>query len=166
MASIDSYAGLIVSMHRTGLWKNRYDRMNHPSGYNIREMSPEVREFVERNERWQEQERKSQDSGKLWTNYRLMQVWDLLGLYFCCQDPYEDYVEPVPIDYSGEAGVRLRLRPSGPRQVTFDPYPFEVRPCRIELAVKRLPRASFESVEAFQREYFRAENDLMHFEIT
>jgi hypothetical protein len=25
-----------------------------------------------------------------------MQVWDLLGLYFCCQEPYEDFVEPVP----------------------------------------------------------------------
>ena len=165
MASIDRYSGLIVNMHRTGLWKKRYDLMTHPTGYNIREMGPEVREFIERNERWQEQERKSYDSEKVWANYRLMQVWDLLGLYFCCQDPYEDHIEPVPADYSGGKGVRLTLHPSGTQQVKFDPYPFDVRPCRVQLAFKRLPRTSFESLEAFHREYFRAENGLLHFEI-
>lgn len=164
MAGIDRYAGLIVSMHRTGLWKNRYDLMNHPMGYNLHEVSDEVRAFIDRNERWQEQERKSFNPDQLRTNYRLMQIWDLLGLYFCDQDPYEDYIDPVPTDYSGEGGTQLRIRPSG-RQIVFEPYPFDGKPCHVQLAFKRLPRSTFGNVEEFQRAYFRAESDLFHFEL-
>ena len=165
MSNIDPYAGLIVSMHRTGLWKKRYDIMIHPMGYNLREIGPEVRAFIERNEGRQEQERRQYDPKKLWTNYGLMQVWDLLGLYFCCQDPYEDHIEPAPASYSDGKGIRFTLRPSGSDRVTFDPYPFDVRPCRVQLAFKRMPRLSFENLEAFQRAYFQAENGLMHFEL-
>jgi hypothetical protein len=164
LAGIDRYSGLIVNMHRTGLWKGRYGMIRHPEGYNLREVGPEVQELIQRNEAWQEQERKSWDQENVWTNYRLMQVWDLLGLYFCCQDPYEDYIEPVPASYSGKDGVRLTMKPVGQGQVAFDPYPFDTRPCRVQLACKRLPRSSFENVEAFRRAYFQAENDLMRFE--
>jgi len=31
MADIDPYSGLIVSMHRTGLWQGRYGRIKHPA---------------------------------------------------------------------------------------------------------------------------------------
>jgi hypothetical protein len=164
MAGIDRYAGLIVSMHRTGLWRNRYDLMTYPNGYNIREVSSDVREFVEKNERWQDEERKLHDPEKLRTNYQLMQTWDLLGLYFCCRELYEDYIDPVPTDYSNHS-ARLKMRPSQPQQVIFEPYPFDTRPLRIQLAFKRLFRTAFESVEEFQRAYFRAEVDLFHFEL-
>src|ERR1700752_396321 len=39
--SHDLYAGLIVSMHRTGLWHNRYNVFTEPAG-RLRERSPEV----------------------------------------------------------------------------------------------------------------------------
>ena len=55
MADIDPYAGLIVSMHRTGLWKGRYRTIAYPAGkYNLTTLSPEVQAFIERNEAWQE----------------------------------------------------------------------------------------------------------------
>ncbi len=47
------------------------------------------------------------DEAEVWTNYHLMQVWDLLGLYFCCQDPYDDYIEPVPQKYSADRKAGL-----------------------------------------------------------
>ena len=110
LAGIDRYAGLIINMHRTGLWKNRYGAITHPRGYNLRDLNPDVRRFIQHNEAWQERERESWDSGGLWTNYRLMQVWDLLGLYFCCQDPYDDTIEPVPASYSDKEGIRLTFK--------------------------------------------------------
>src|SRR5437870_5603141 len=76
LAGIDEYAGLIINMHRTGLWRNRYETINHPGGYNLRELTPEVRQFINQNEAWQELERQRWDSAELQTNYRLMQVWD------------------------------------------------------------------------------------------
>ena len=166
LAGIDRYAGLIINMHRTGLWKNRYDTIAHPNGYNLRELNSEVRDFIQLNEDWQEMERAACDSGELWTNYRLMQVWDLLGLYFGCQDPYEDYVEPVPTSYSDKNGVRLAMKPAGPGRVMFEPYPFNVRPCRVQLAFKRLSQGSFEDLEEFQRAYFQSENELLQFELS
>ena len=166
LAGIDRYAGLIINMHRTGLWKNRYDTIAHPNGYNLRELNSEVRDFIQLNEDWQEMERAACDSGELWTNYRLMQVWDLLGLYFGCQDPYEDYIEPVPTSYSDKNGVRLTMKPAGPGRVMFEPYPFNVRPCRVQLAFKRLSQGSFEDLEEFQRAYFQSENELLQFELS
>lgn len=165
MAEIDTYSGLIVNMHRTGLWKGRYQTIKHPMGYNIKTMSPEIQAFIAKNEAWQERERALLDHDNVWTNYRLMQVWDLLGLYFCCQDPSEDYVEPVPARYGNGEGVVMSMKPVGPRRVAFDPYPFDVRPCRIQLGFRRLPTTSFPDVETFRRAYFQAELELMQFEL-
>ncbi len=169
MADIDAYAGLIVSMHRTGLWQGRYGTITHPAGrYNLTALSPEVRAFIDRNEARQAGQRTSLDDKAVWTNYRLMQVWDLLGLYFCCQEPVEDHIAPVPVGYGGGAdggGVRMTMTPAGGRRVAFDPFPFDVRPCRVQLAVRRLARTRFEDTEAFRHAWFGAELGLLEFEL-
>jgi hypothetical protein len=166
MADIDPYAGLIVSMHRTGLWKGRYGTIAHPKGYNLTVLDPAVQAFVERNEARQEQQRASLGDKSVWGNYRLMQVWDLLGLYFCCQDPYPDFIDPVPAIDSGDgAGVRLTFAPEGPRRVRFEPYPFATRPCRVQLLARRLPAPTYPDLEAFRRAYYRADAELLEFEL-
>jgi hypothetical protein len=165
MASIDPYAGLIVNMHRTGLWQSRYDAITHPRAYTLTEMSPEVRELIRLNEAWQEEAKKSWDSEQLAVNYRLMQIWDLLALYFCCEDPYEENIEPVPVRYQKNSEVRMTVKPVGAGKISFDPYPFDVRPCEVQLISRRLPKTSYENVEEFRREYFRAEIELRKFAI-
>jgi hypothetical protein len=57
------------------------------------------------------------------------------------------------------------MKPVGPRQVVFDPYPFDVRPCRVQLSFKRVPQSTFEDVEAFRRAWFGANVGLMEFEL-
>jgi hypothetical protein len=165
LADIDPYAGLIINMHRTGLWKGRYKTITHPGGYNLRTLSPEIEVLIARNEAWQERERARLDADEVWTNYRLMQVWDLLGLYFCCQDPYDDHVDPVPVAYGNGEGVRMALKPLTPRKVEFDPYPFDVRPAHVQLACKRLSQTAFPDQETFRRAYFQADTRLMEFEL-
>ena len=168
MADIDPYSGLVVSMHRTGLWQSRYGTIKHPAGrYNLSKLSPEVQALITHNEAWQQRQRATLDAKGVWTNYRLMQVWDLLGLYFCCQEPYDDYIEPVPQSYAGadDEGVRLTLKPVAPRRIAFEPYPFDVRPCRVQLAFRTVPRSTFEDVETFRRAWFQAEVGLFEFEL-
>jgi hypothetical protein len=133
----------------------------------VAELSPEVRAFIDHNEAWQKGQRATVDTKGVWTNYRLLQVWDLLGLYFCCQEPYEDHVAPVPIGYTGgeDDGVPMTMTPAGSRRVAFDPYPFDVRPCRVQLAFRRVARSSFDDTEAFRREWFGAEVGLLEFEL-
>ena len=168
MADIDPYSGLIVSMHRTGLWQGRYGTIKHPAGrYNLTKLSPEVQALIAHNEAWQERQRATLDAKGVWTNYRLMQIWDLLGLYFGCQEPYEDYAEPVPTSYAGadDEGVRMTFTPAGPRRVAFDPYPFVVRPCKVQLAYRTVAGSSYEDVEAFRKAWFQADVGLMEFEL-
>lgn len=168
MADIDAYSGLIISMHRTGLWQGRYGMIKHPAWrYNPTALSPEVQAFVALNEARQRRQRAAFDDREVRTNYRLLQVWDLLGLYFGCQEPYEDHVEPVPIGYTGtdDEGVRMGMKPLGPRRVAFDPYPFDVRPCRVQLPFRRVSRSTFDDGEAFRRVWFQADVGLMEFEL-
>ena len=61
--------------------------------------------------------------------------------------------------------MRLRLTPAGATRVVFDPYPFDVRPCRVQLAFKRVAARTFEDVEAFRRAWFQADVGVMEFEL-
>jgi hypothetical protein len=164
----DPYAGLLVNMHRTGLWRARYDAMRYPE-HKLRPQKPEVDAFVARNEaqRAEMLQRSSWDPAQIRTNYRLLQTWDLLSLYFSCQEPVEDYIEPVPISYdNGEGtGARLTLTPLGANRIAIDPFPFDVDPCRFQLAARRLPQARFENAESFRKAYFRAPLEVLEYEL-
>jgi len=166
MGSIDPYAGLIVGMHRTGLWRARYDTIDYPE-MSIRKLGAETEEFIEKNEARQREAAKAFDPVELRTNYHLLQVWDLLGLYFCCQEPYDDYIEPVPLAYDGkpENTVRLSLQALGPRKVAFEPFPFARRSCEVQLAYRRLPEATYPHLDTFRRAYFQARVEVMNFEL-
>ena len=166
MRAIDPYAGLLVGMHRTGLWRARYDTISHP-GMSIRALGADVEKFIETNEARQHQAEKSFDPVELRTNYHLLQVWDLLGLYFCCQDPYDDYIEPVPLGYDGNKDntVRLSMHPLSARRVAFEPFPFGARGCEVQLAYRRLPKIRYADLEDFRRAYFQARVEVMNFEL-
>jgi hypothetical protein len=164
----DAYAATIVSMHRTGLWRGRYGAMRHPE-HKIRPQKPEVDAFVERNEaaRAGVIAQRGWDPAELRINYRLLQTWDLLSLYFSCQAPYEDYIEPVPTSYDdGEGeGVRLTLTPLGENRIAVDPFPFDCDPCRFQLPARRLPQARFSDEAAFRKAYFQAPIELLEYEL-
>lgn len=166
LSAIDRYAGLLVGMHRTGLWRARYETVTHPQ-MGIRKLGAEIERFIAENEARQRQEQGSVDAGQLRINYHLLQVWDLLGLYFCCQDPYDDYIEPVPCAYKTDASgfVRLSMRALGERRVAFEPFPFAERPLTIQLACHRLPATTYPDLDSFRRAYFQAALELMTFEI-
>ena len=165
LGNIDPYAGLIVSMHRTGLWRARYGTVAYPTAHNPRSMTPALEKFIADNESRQERARADVDAAEIWTNYHLMQVWDLLGLYFCCQDPTDDYIDPVPLTYSADraAGVRMTLTAQSPTVVAFDPYPFATPQVKAQLARKRLAKTKFADLADFRRAYFQAPTELVEF---
>jgi hypothetical protein len=131
----------------------------------VRPLPPAIEAYLAKNEPRQETERAALGPAQVWTNYRLLQVWDLLGLYFCCQDPYDDFIEPVPVAYGSDRkdGVRMTMTPADSRTVAFDPYPFDVRPFHLQLGFKRMPQATYPDQDTFRRAYFQAEADLMRF---
>jgi hypothetical protein len=162
----DPYAAMIVNMHRCGLWRGRYDAMKHPP-HAMRKQSPEVDAFVERNEaaRRKMLAQYGWDAQELRINYRLLQIWDNLSLYFSCQEPFEQYLEPVPTSYGcaeGE-GVRITLTPVGKNRVKLDPYPFDTAPLAFQLVARRLPQIAFPNEAAFRKAFYAAPLELIEY---
>jgi hypothetical protein len=168
MNEIDPYSALVICMHRTGLWRGRYEAISHPTAFNLANPPPHVAKFTDDNEKWQADQKPKFDENELRTNYRLMQVWDLLGLYFCCGEPGEDFVEPVPKSYGDPdgQGVRMSMAPSGGnRRIAFDPYPFDIRPLKVQFRAKALPGKTFDGDADFRKAYFSANNEWHEFEL-
>jgi len=168
MYKMDQYSALLMSKHRTGLWKARYGTIKYPKGYNLANPAPEVAQFIENNEQWQEKVKAHYDSDTFDFNYRLLQVWDILGLYFCCREVGEDYIDPVPLSYNhGPAeGIRMTMTALSPTKVKFDPYPFDVHPAKIQLRHKLVEPGPFEDDLAFRKAYFQATNELIEYELS
>ena len=162
LSSIDPYSGLLVSMHRTGLWRERYKTINHPGGMS-RQLQPSVEVFATAQEARQKQRQPSFNQTDLWVNYHLLQVWDLLGLYFGCQEPVEDYIEPVPTDYAGRK-IKVGLTPHPGRKVAFEPYPFDQRPLRVQLAYRRVA-GHYPDEASFRKAFAQAPLQLLEYEL-
>jgi hypothetical protein len=168
LLAADPYAALLVSMHRTGLWRGRYGAMRYPE-QKMRPQAPDVEAFIARNEAQCERvlTQSGWDAARVRTNYRLLQTWDLLSLYFSCQEPYEHHIEPVPATYAdgdGE-GARITLTPAGGNRIAVDPFPLNGKRCSVQLVARRLPAATFPSEAAFRKAYAQAPVDLLTYEL-
>ena len=153
----DPYAGLLVSMHGAGIYRGRYGTQPSLKLTFADEVRDQVEAFVAEQEELHvrlvaqlgvsEEER--------WTNYRFLQVYDRLSLYFCLRDVEAgepDVLEPVPRDYEG-AEAPLALKPAGPWRVRVDPYPFAESPATFRLVRRVLPKAGERDGKSFRREF-------------
>jgi hypothetical protein len=167
LAGVDPYSALLVGMHRVGLWKSRYETITYPAWRSLPELPNEIQEFIARAEPIQEHQRTTIGGSTIWTNYRLLQVWDLLGLYFTTREPYPHAVEPVPTAYDTDlhSGVRMSLQPLGDGRVAFDPYPFDVRPLTLHIPYRKLERTTFESGDQFRKVYFQTAPDTLTYQV-
>ena len=138
--AIDSYAGLLISKHRTGLWQSRYNVIKHPSFPPRGKLSEGIEAFIARNEAKQKTLASGVDEKELAINYHLLQVWDLLSLYICTQERLkEECIDPMPTSYEGAEGVSMRIRPMSPTRISMEPFPFDQSPFEANL---RLPSAA------------------------
>jgi hypothetical protein len=114
----DAYAGLLVSMHGAGIYRQRYGA---DPGLQLRHAA-EVTELVDAFVAEQEGSVPSRmaaaavDEDLRWADYRRLQAYDRLSLLFCMRDLAAS--EPFEI---GE----LHIEPRGPWAIGVDPFPFE-----------------------------------------
>lgn len=165
LTRIDAYSGLLVSMHATGLRRGRYGTIEFPTAFNPASLGPEMEEFIARNEGWQkDQETKQPPSVR--TNFHLLQVWDLLGLYFGCEEPGEGKIDPVPTGYTADSPkVTLKMNALGNGKIAFDPFPFRSRSVKVQMVCKRLAQTRFPNAESFRSAYYEAPADLLQYEL-
>ena len=177
VSSQDRYAGLLVSMHRTGLWQNRYQTFTSPKG-RLRERSAEIKTALQKFEAQQQEMKQTLGGGspsfdnELWFNYRALQIYDLLSLYFCC-DGYaddshfkEERLAPIRLSYDSPAEVELRIVPNGVRAVKMEPYPFDVSPLTVSARGRIISPGKETSPEGCLETYHKAPRQLLSFEIS
>jgi len=122
----DPDAGLLVSMHGAGIYRQRYG-LDPALGLARRgELQDEVEAFVA-----EEESKFGGSPGDRQADYELLQLFDRLSLYFCMRDVV-----------GGEAAElqSYRLEPVGPWRVRMDPYPFAESLSHFSLLRRILPK--------------------------
>jgi hypothetical protein len=158
LTEIDSYTGLMVSKHRTGLWQSRYGAMIQPPAGPPRKLTNDVEDFITRNEARQHVITAGLDRHEVAVNYNLLQVWDLLSLYICSNEHHREHViEPAPTAYSADSGgVALKLTPTAPATIAIDPFPFDQVPLEAAVVYRALPPSALHDLDTFKAAYFGA----------
>lgn len=156
MTRIDPYSGLLVSKHRTGLQRARYGKVTHPKFFNAENLPDDNEDFLARNEEAQQAQLRNYAEDEFWTNYQLLQAFDLISLFLCNKDVVDDFIEPVPTSYVNPTGARLTLKTVDAGTIQIDPYPFDSNPLRVQLVRRQLDRATFSDDAAFRAAYFKA----------
>ncbi len=117
----DQHAGLLVSMHGAGIYRQRYGLDPGLGLARAAEVQDEVDAFVA------EQEAKfGSDPGEHRGEYELLQLFDRLSLYFCMRDAERG--EPEPVELQG-----YTLEAAGPWRVRIAPFRFGDSPASFSL---------------------------------
>jgi hypothetical protein len=154
----DPRAGLLVSMHMSGLYRRRYEMMPTPP----RQLDEDVRDlvdaFVQQEEDRQVALRRTLEADEAWrwTSYALLQVFDVVSLYFGLANVEvgaPGACEGVPTGDGGDP-VRIAIEPLGPWRVRLDPYPFvaDTVPLSMRRRVLRKPKRAWRDEDAFRAE--------------
>lgn len=176
------YASLIVSMHHTGLAQNRYGVINswqntvgnsmpkRPLGVEtetvIRDLEGGQRSKIASLEKTDPDAKR-----KVWLNYRLFQVFDLMSLYFC-SDGHTDkglkevVLGPIPLSYDGVEETNIKLAPLGDNVVRLTPYPFDQAPLQITIFGRTVRQLKGHSEADCRAEYFNAPRGTLSWTIT
>jgi hypothetical protein len=124
----DADAGLLVSMHGAGIYRQRYGRDPALGLSRAAEVQDLVDAFVDEQEAGYD--RRVAAAGvsedERWRDYDLLQLYDRLSLHFCMRDVEADGGEPVELQ-----GYTLEL--VAPWHVRMRPYPFGDSPARFGL---------------------------------
>ncbi|HZT08562.1 MAG TPA: DUF3891 family protein [Chloroflexota bacterium] len=176
----DPYASLLVSMHHAGLRKDRYGsarkRTNGPDAAGDGKSAGFEAAFADL-EPWQRAvwEDLGLDAPKareaFWHNYRLLQVFDLLSLYFC-RDGVRDgklqevVYERVPVRVGSDEVVELQLTPTGPASLRMAPYPLDADAVTVAIMTRVITPAPDAPEPVARERYYQARRVPLVCEIT
>ncbi len=174
LAEQDAYAGYIVSLHAEALLSQGKGLLSYMPDYTVHS---EVREFLAEQEscrgKLMERLRESLvyrdhvSDQQLWTNFKLMEIYDQMGQFVCNRYPFNATDRkngPSPT----LSGIAAPVSPGREDTVlTFDirdernavvtPYPFDIDPLPVSFQARLVPDRRYESQEEFLGEYYGAE---------
>ena len=131
----DPYAGLLVSMHGAGIYRQRYGSDLGLTLSRAGDVQELVDAFVAEQERSHAGRASAMgvDDERRWADYRLLQVYDRLALHFCMRD----------VASQGAELEGYRLEPAGEWHVRIDPYPFVAETTHLTLVRRVVPKRAW-----------------------
>lgn len=136
VAAQDPYAGLLVSMHGTGIYLNRWGiqpgvRMSGfddtwPAIIDDAVLKQETLQSSIKLKLIKPDERRSVFERRLWANYELLQYWDRVSLFICRRDMFKSEevdLGLIPTSLEGTETVQARGRSLGDGRVELTPFP-------------------------------------------
>jgi hypothetical protein len=157
LTSIDRYAGALVTKHRTGVYQQRYGVLRLPPPPPRRQPNAILAEYIARSEAEQKPALGGLDEQEFAVNFSLLQVWDLLSLWLCCNQTLKEItVEPVPTDYGAGETAAVQFKPIDTNTIVVDPFPFDQVSLPLNVVYRRLPKDTFQNERAFQEAMFGA----------
>lgn len=159
------YAGLLVSLHGTGLYRHRYGHLPHLP---FRRVDPAHKGAAERFLAAQEDlqmrltEELAPDPVVLWTHYRWLQVWDMISVFACMADPAERFSQLLGAmpQYPGGPDEPLIMRSAGGERFTLDPWPFAVEQISLLWPARWVEDRRYSSDGEFQAAFDVAEVEI------
>jgi Protein of unknown function (DUF3891) len=170
----DRYAGLLVSMHASGLYDRARATIPGFSAKYVKSTETElVNGFLQALKLQQlrlkvdlraDPARKELVQEKLLeSNARRLEALDRLSLYFCMSaEPHDATIDNVPVDDHGSE-VDWELRPDGTNAVSLGPYPFRREPLQISILARRVPKRLYTGSLDFQTTLARAHYTALNF---
>lgn len=160
------YAGLLVSLHGTGLYRKRYGFMPDMI---FKEVSPEYRAEVDLYLAEQDafQKQMSQDfkpdPEQLWLHYRWLQAWDLLSLFLSLSDPAEGHELPLGRIPTGRGGPDqpMMVQGAGPGTFCLAPWPFRADRLEVVVPIRHVPNRRYQTTEEFLHSFTAAPTEPM-----
>jgi hypothetical protein len=163
----DRYAGLLVSIHASGLYDRAHATIPGYSAKYVKSTEAElVNSFLQALKLQQlrlKVDLRADAASKELVNEKLvernsrrLEALDRLSLYFCMNGaPHDATIEGVPVDDHGSE-VDWELRPDGPNAVSLGPYPFRREPLQVSILVRRIPKRLYTDSLDFQKTLARA----------
>lgn len=168
----DRYAGLMVSMHQAGLNNQGFGMLPHMPD---RSGMPDVAEFLREQEELSgtliEDLRRSRalaphvSDEQIWTNYKLIEVFDQLAQILCNRYPLNSterkngpppILKHVPVG-PGADEVTLTLQAVDEHSAMVRPYPFDVNPLAISYPARLVPNRAYAGEDEFLREFYKGD---------
>jgi hypothetical protein len=167
------YSAMMVSMHRTGLCQGRYGTEANWERRARDQLLSQVKKFVVREEAWQKRIRRRlfrdhnygrvADDNHVWSNYKLIQLWDRLSLYVCGVDVGSE-LSPAPTKY-GAADTGLVLVRRSKNRIRVKPWPFASQPLKVEVDTRLIRDRKYADSDELSEELFSSPVVSMRFEL-
>jgi len=161
IVALDPYAGLLVSMHGSGIYQGRYGA----GPIRMRTQTDDVRTLMDafvaeqealqaalKRRLWSGSGRRRLFERTVWAHYELLQVWDLLSLFICLDRDHTpvQHIGPATTAPDGE-DLTLHVTSDGDEIVRIDPWPFDRAAIEAVVPARSIPAQPYESQRALRQ---------------